>query len=347
MKTTNRPCKPRNPVGISSYGFYLPKNRLVNSDLIRLGCPVTDEWIVEKTGIKCRAIAEDDEAMSDLLLPAMKMALSGLKPNSEVIDAIIASGDLHDSGGVQLTSALVANHLNLNGSICIDLRVGCPSSVFALHNGLALIASGLAGRALIGAGEVNSRGADFTDRTSVWFGDGAGAVILESCAPDTGILASYIAGSGEGSEILIVPAGGSREPITNESLTNGRNRLFMDGKAVFPFAVEKMVKTIGLLTDSLQLSPSDLNWIIPHQANIRIIEAGMQKLNLPLEKAIINIDRYGNTAGASVLLTLSEAVLSGKVHSGDLVVTVGFGGGLAWGGQIIRINSFKDFKKFQ
>lgn len=339
----NRPRTPSIPVGIRSFGYYLPDRCLTNADLVQLGSPVTPEWITQKTGICTRYVADEREAMSDLVIPAAKAALSWANLTGASLDALMVSGDLHDSGGVQLTSALVAQALGLSAIACFDLRAGCPSSILAIHQGCALVASGLAGRVLVGAAEVNSRDADFTDRTAIWFGDGAGAIILEPCAPGTGILATYVAGTGEGSEILTVPAGGSREPITPEGLAAGRHRLYMDGRAVFPFGVQRMVESIRVVTSYLGMSPNHLDWIVPHQANLRIIESAADQLSFPMARVYTNLDRVGNTAGASVLLALSEACVNGTIRPGDLVATVSFGGGLAWGAQVIRVNHAQDF----
>jgi 3-oxoacyl-[acyl-carrier-protein] synthase-3 len=344
MNMKNKPSSPIIPVGIRGLGYYLPKSCLDNQKLIKLGSPVSIDWILEKTGIQSRYIADDSEAMSDLVIHAAKMALSSAYLTANHIEALIVSGDLHDSGGVQLTSTAVALGLGISDISCFDLRAGCPSSVMVLHLGTAFVASKMARRILVTAAEINTRGIDYTDRTSVWFGDGAGAAILEPCIHGTGILATYVSGTGEGSGILTVPAGGSREPLTSESLNLKRHHLQMDGKAVFPFAVKKMVESLERITNYLGLTPHNLDRIIPHQANLRIIEAAMKVLNLPIEKAYVNLERVGNTAGASVLLALAEAYSNRFIRPGDIIATVGFGGGLAWGAQLIRVNHPEDFK---
>lgn len=334
---------PIRPVGIRSVGHYLPVRRLKNDDLEALGNSAHPEWIVQKTGIHARHVADDSEALSDLIIPAAKAALTagGLEAND--LDAVIVAGDNHDTGGVRLTSTTVAKALGLESVTVYDIRSGCPGSVLALHLGVSLVASGLAARTLVTAGEVNTRGMNWAARSAVWFGDGAGAVVVEPCRHGTGILATLAAGSGDRAEILEIPAGGSREPVTAEGLLAGRHQLHMDAPAVFPFAVEKFIACIEAVTAHVGLKPVDLDLVIPHQANLRIIEAAAQHLGLRSQQVFVNLDRVGNTGAASVLLALSEAVAARAVKPGDLVVTVGFGGGLAWGAQLIRYNGPDDF----
>ena len=343
MHPNNTSRVPAIAVGIRGFGRYLPARSLTNDDLVERGCPVTTDWIVQKTGIRRRHFADPDQAMSDLAIPAARAALSSSSIASDAVDSVIVAGDMHDAGGVQLTSALVANALGMDGVQVLDIRAGCPASVLALHHGTSLVASGLADRALVIAAEINTRDIDYTDRTSVWFGDGAAAVILERCHSGTGVLTSYTAGRGRGSDILIIPAGGSREPITPEALAGGRHRLQMDAHEVFKFAVERMVESLRIVMGRLGLSPSDLDWIVPHQANLRIVDAAMDAMKLPRTRAFTNIASIGNTAGPSALLALAEGIGGGTIRAGQLVGIVGFGGGLAWGAQVIRVNRASDF----
>jgi 3-oxoacyl-[acyl-carrier-protein] synthase-3 len=337
------PKRPARPVGIRGLGAYLPVRRLENAELQQLGCPVTPEWILEKTGILARHVAADDEAMSDLAIPAIRNALEVAEVAVRQLDGLVVAGDFHDYGGVRLTSGVVADALGLHGRTCIDLRVGCPGSIFALHEGAALVGSGLAECLVVVAAEVSTRGADWTSRTAVWFGDGAAAAVLAPCRPGTGILWTVVAGDGHGAEILQVPAGGSREPTSPATVAQGRHVLHMDARAVFPWAVERFVETVGELTRGVGVPLDSVAAIVPHQANLRIIHAAMLDLGLPMDMAVVNVDHVGNTGSPATLLALHDGLASGRLHAGDLVVLVGFGGGLAWGGQLLRLNSPCDF----
>lgn len=334
---------PAKPVGISGWGLYLPHRSLSNDDLVALGCPISADEIGLKTGVLNRHVADENDALSDLAARAAFGALKDAQRTIDEIDTIIVAGDNLDYGGVQLTSARVAQLLGRREVGCFDLKVGCPASPLAMHAGMALVASGLADRVLIVAAEVNTRPIDYTKVDASFFGDGAAAALLEPCAPDTGILAGLIGGTGDGAEILSIPAGGSREPLTCDGLAAGRNLLQMNGRAVFRFGVERFVKTLRELTSFLHLTPEDLDRVVPHQANGRITEAAMKQIGLPYERALSTIDRFGNTAGASLLMALADAIGSGVLRPGDLVGTTGFGGGLAWGGHIIRLNRPSDF----
>ena len=334
---------PARPVGIRGLGAYLPTERLTNPDLQARGCPVSESWILEKTGIAGRHVAADGEAMSDLAIAAVRRAMCAARVGAEALDAVIVVGDNHDYGGVRTTSGVVAEALGIDAPACVDIRSGCPGSVIGLHVAAGLVSGGLARRVALCAAEISTRGIDWTARSSVWFGDGAASAIIEECQPGTGILGSFICGQGLGAEILQVPAGGSREPTTQASLSAGRHQLWMDARAVFPWAVEKFVETVHQLTTQHSVDLGQVRAIVPHQANLRIIEAAMARLDLPMSRAVVNLDRVGNTGCPATLLALHDAVQAQRVGPGDLVVTVGFGGGLAWGGQLIRLNQCDDF----
>ncbi len=326
---------PRVAVGIRAIASHLPSRRLSNSDLVRLGCPTSAEQIERKTGIRVRHVAAEGERLSDLAVAASRCALAHLSPTS--VDAVILAGDNLDYGGVRLTSGVVASALAIENASTFDIKMGCPASVAALHLGVGLIAAGLAQRTLLAVGEVNTQGVNWQEIGSVWFGDAAAAALLEPCAqPDFGIIATGMAGTGNGAEVLQVPAGGSAEPTTQQTVANARHRLHHDAHAVFPFAVEAMVTTVRALLRHIGRGIADIDVVVPHQANLRVIEAAASALMLPMEKVALSLQERGNTAAPSVLLTLAEAVSLGRVTTGSLVLTVGFGGGLAWGGQIIR-----------
>lgn len=330
-----RVSTPNRPVVIRSLGHYLPSVRLSNADLVAGGCPATAEWIKSKTGIEARHIAAVGEAFSDLAIPACVAALGSMPPST--IDSVIAAGDFLDFGGVRLTSGRVASALGIEGASTFDLKMGCPASVAGLHQAISLVAAGLSRRTLLAVAELNTHGIDWHDRGSIWFGDAGAAAVLEPCLDARyGVLATTMAGTGDGADILQVPAGGSVEPTTSATVANKRHVLYHDARAVFPFALEALVSTTRTLLAHVGLNIDDLDLLVPHQANLRVIEAAALEFGLPMTRIALSLKDCGNTAAPSVLLTLSQAVAEGRVKAGDLVATVGFGGGLAWGGQLIR-----------
>lgn len=332
---------PAAAVGLRGFGHFLPGAPIDNAALEKLGCPGPPERIAMRSGVITRHVAAPEQAMSDLAIPAARRALdnAGLTPAD--IDALIVAGDFHDYGGVRSTSGVVAEALGLGKVLLLDLRAGCPAAILGLHIGTALVAGGLSQRVLVAAAEVNTRGA--APAVLAWFGDGAGAVVLERCRPGTGILRTFAAGQGLGADILEVPAGGSREPLTEEGLQQGRNQLSMDARAVLAFAVPTVIESVTAVLSAENLTVDDLDHVVLHQASRRVIDGVTSELRLPASKMVSNLASTGNTAGASLLIALSEAIEHGRIAPGSLVLLCGFGGGLAWGAQLVRANAPTDF----
>jgi 3-oxoacyl-[acyl-carrier-protein] synthase-3 len=235
------------------------------------------------------------------------------------------------------TATFVQTALGASHIPAFDISAACSGFVYGLDIAHQFIATGRCRRILVVGAEAMSRVVDWTDRAScVLFGDGAGAAVLERCPPGQGILSTKIASNGAGACLLQIPAGGSREPLTAETVGTDRQFLHMDGKAVYSFAVEIMGEAAMAALDAAGISPSEIDLLVPHQANIRIIKSAADRMGIPLDKVFINVDRYGNTSAASIPIALTEAVRTGRLKEGDLVVTVGFGAGLTWGANVMR-----------
>ena len=313
---------------ITGTGSYLPPDRVSNDQLAaRLaasGVETSDEWIFARTGIRARHFAATDVTSSDLGTEAARRALdaAGLSPDS--IDLIIVATSTPDMVFPSV-ACIVQNKLGISGCPAFDVQAVCSGFVFALTVADALIKSGSATRALVIGAEVFSRILDFSDRTTcVLFGDGAGAVVLE--ASDTpGILASDLHADGRHVGILCVPGHVSGGGVLGHAL------LKMDGKAVFKLAVSVLESSARAVLEKAALSEADIDWLIPHQANIRIMESTAKKLNVPLDKLVVTVDEHGNTSAASIPLALDVAVRGGKVKPGDTVMLEGVGGGFTWG----------------
>lgn len=321
--------------GIIGIGSYVPEKIITNADLEKT-MDTSDEWIFERTGIRERRIAAPKEATSDLATIAARKALEDANLSATEIDLIIVATTTSDMF-FPSTALLVQDNLKATNAVAFDISAACSGFIYALVIGSQFITSGLYGKILVIGAETLSRITDNTDRnTGMLFGDGAGAVILSTTFDGSGILGVDLGSDGSGGELLKVPAGGSRSPASIETVDNRQHFINMNGNEVFKFAVKIMGETTIKALNNAKLLPSDLNYIVPHQANIRIIQSAAKRLGLPMEKVIVNVDKYGNTSSASVPLALDEAVKSGRIKSGDIVALVGFGGGLTWASSIIR-----------
>ena len=318
---------------ITGTGSYLPPNRLTNADLAAelavKGVETSDEWIVERTGIKARHFAAPDVTRSDLGLEAAKHAIEAAGLQAADIDLIIVATSTPDM--VFPSVACILQHkLGIAGCPAFDLQAVCSGFVYALTVADAMIKSGAASKALVVGAEVFSRILDFSDRTTcVLFGDGAGAVVLEA-SETPGILASDLHADGKHVGILCVPGHVSGGQVLGSPL------LTMDGKAVFKLAVGVLESAARATLAKASLTEADIDWLIPHQANLRIMHSTAKKLKLPLEKLIVTVDQHGNTSAASIPLALDEAVRSGKVKKGDIVMLEGVGGGFTWGAVLLK-----------
>ena len=319
---------------ITGTGSFLPPRRLSNAELTAQlaaqGVETSDEWIVERTGIRARHFVDDGVFSSDLALEACKSALqaAGLAPQD--IDLIIVATSTPDMV-FPSTACILQNKLGANGGAAFDVQAVCSGFVYALTVADAMIRTGSAKRALVVGAEVFSRILDFKDRTTcVLFGDGAGAVVLE--ASDTpGILASDLHADGKHVGILCVPGHVSNGHILGDPL------LKMDGQAVFKLAVGVLEEAARATLAKANLTEADIDWLIPHQANIRIMQSTARKLKLAMDKVVVTVDQHGNTSAASIPLALDTAVRQGKVKPGDTLMLEGVGGGFTWGAVLLKL----------
>lgn len=319
---------------ITGTGSQLPPRRVSNADLVAelatRGIETSDEWIVERTGIRARHFAAPDVQASDLAVPAARAAMQAAGVAPADIDLIVVATSTPDMV-FPSTAAIVQHKLSVTSCPVFDVQAVCSGFVYALTVADALIANGTASRALVIGTEVFSRLLDFNDRgTCVLFGDGAGAVVLEASeAP--GILATDLHADGSHVDILCVPGHVSGGQILGDPL------LRMDGQAVFKLAVSVLDKAARTVLDKAGLQPSDVDWLIPHQANIRIMLSTARKLHLPPEKVVVTVHEHGNTSAASIPLALDHAVRGGQVKPGQTVLLEGVGGGFTWGAVLLRM----------
>ena len=290
----------------------------------------SDEWITTRTGMKRRHIAAPDEATSDLSIAAAKNALRDAQLTASDIDCFIVATATPDYP-FPATACIVATKLGAMDKAAFDIEIACSGFIYGLTLASGLIRSGIYKRVMLIGAETLSKIVDRNDRsTAVLFGDGAGAVILEAAAEDS-FLSSELGTDGRNPEVLCVAAGGSRRPLTAAALEAGEQYIQMAGREIFKFAVTKMIDATDIALRKANLRKTDLDWLIPHQANKRIIDAAARYLEMPEDKVIINIHEYGNTSAASIPIALSEAVHAQRIKPGHVIVFVGFGGGLSWG----------------
>lgn len=318
---------------IVGVGAYLPERRLSNLDLETL-VDTSDEWIVTRTGIRERRIAADDQATSHLAAEAGRAALDDAGLTASDIDFLVVGTSSPDHVFPSAAS-LVQAKLGLRSG-AIDVNAACSSFVYALQHGTALIESGRASTVLVIGADTLTRHTDFTDRrTCVLFGDGAGAVVL-AASQEPGVLGIDLGSDGTGADILIIPAGGSAMPCTPERTAGRENTIKMSGGEVFKFAVRSIPETSLRALDASGLTIDDVKWLVPHQANQRILDTVADRLGLPHERVYSNIAYTGNTSAGSIPLALNDLYTGGNLHPGDVCVLVGFGAGLTWGAAVVR-----------
>lgn len=321
-------------VGIIGVGEYLPKKVLTNADLEKM-VDTSDEWIMTRTGIKERRLAAKEEAASDLAAKAARQALEHAKLKPEEVDIIITATVTADMLFPSV-SCFVQNELGAKNAACLDVAAACAGFVYALSVGQQFISTGVYKNALIIGSEVLSRFTDWTDRsTCVLFGDGAAAAVLAK-VESGGILSTYLGSDGSSSGLLFVPGGGSRSPANHETVENRLHYVKMQGNELFKLAVTIMANAAQVAIKKAGLECKDIDLVIPHQANIRIIMAMAKKLGLPPEKIYLNIEKYGNMSSASTATALCEAVKEGRVRKGDIILLDAFGAGLVWGACVIE-----------
>ncbi len=320
---------------IVSTGAYLPEKVLTNFDLEKM-VDTSDEWITERTGIKERRIADGGQAASDLAYEAAKIALNDADLTPEDIDLIIVAtvtGDMPFPS----TACILQDKLGAKRAVGFDINATCSGFLYGLYIADSFIKSGMHKRILVIGSEVLSMIIDWKDRnTCVLFGDGAGAAILEPTEEDRGIISIYINSDGSMWDLVHVPGGGSRNPTTKDSLENGLHYIKLKGNETFKVAVRTLEDLVVKTLDENKLEPSQLSLLVPHQANLRIIQATADRLGLSMDKVILNIDRYGNTSAASIPIALDEAIRTGRVKNGDYIILEAFGGGLTWASALIK-----------
>ena len=322
-------------VGISGVGSYVPERVVTNDDLSKI-VDTSNEWIVERTGIEERRIADDDTATSDLGTLAAKRALEDAKLQPEDIDLIIVATVTADHA-FPSTACIIQKNIGAMKAAAFDINVGCSGFVYGLSIGENFIKSGTYEKVLVIGAEALSKIVDWQDRnTCVLFGDGAGACVLEKCEEGFGILSSELGSDGTNGQVLSQPAGGSRLPASIETLEDRLHYVKMDGKEVFKFAVRVMEKTSMNALEKADLNLADLDFLVPHQANMRIIDAAAKKLKLEKNRICINLNKYGNMSSASIPVALDEAVKNKKIKNGDNILLVAFGAGLTWASMTIK-----------
>jgi 3-oxoacyl-[acyl-carrier-protein] synthase III len=315
-------------VGITGLGVHVPERVLDNEELSRL-VDTTDEWIVERTGIRERRIAADEEAFTDIALPAARAALADAGADGAEIDFLVCATVTPDMM-FPTSSALLADELGAADAGAYDLLAGCTGFMYAVAQAYAMIASGLSRKALVVGGDVLSKILDWTDRsTIVLFGDGAGAVVMEP-VDHGGFLGFELGADGAGGEHLWLPGSGSRHFDDPDSFVK------MNGREVFKFATRVMVSSATKVLDECGRTVEEIDVYVPHQANKRIIDHAVAKLGIPPERTIVNVDKYGNTSSGSIPLALADARDAGALRDGALVLMTGMGAGLTWGSALLE-----------
>jgi 3-oxoacyl-[acyl-carrier-protein] synthase-3 len=313
---------------IVGWGTAIPERRLTNADL-EARLDTSDEWIVERTGIRERRIAADDEALTDICMPAARRALEMAGAEPESIDLVIVATVTPDMA-FPSSSALIADTLGMPQAAAYDLSAGCTGFVYAIAQAHAMLSSGLAKRALVIGGDVLSTILDWTDRsTLVLFGDGAGAVVMEQ-VDHGGFLGFELGADGGGGSNLWLPGSGSRKFEDPEKFVK------MNGREVFKFATRVMVSSAEAILEECGRTVADIDVYVPHQANVRIIDHAAKKLGIPQEKTVVNVEKYGNTSSGSIPLALADAADDGRLEPGKLVLLTGMGAGLTWGSALIE-----------
>jgi 3-oxoacyl-[acyl-carrier-protein] synthase-3 len=316
-------------------GAYVPKRVMTNRDLERI-VDTTDKWILERTGIRERRIADESEAASDLAIPAARRALEMARLNEKDLDLIMVATITPDMF-FPSTACLVQDRLGAHQAVAFDLSAACSGFLYALSIADQYIRNGVYKNVLIVGTEVMSRIVDWTDRnTCVLFGDGAGAAVVQRTKSDHGVLSTHLHSDGRLWDLLQVPGGGSRIPPSPSMLAERKPYIKMKGNETFRVAVRTLEEAVYETLKSAHVQSSDISLLIPHQANLRIIQAVAQRLGLPMDKVVLNVDRYGNTSAASIPIALDEAVRQGRIKDGDLVLFEAFGAGLTWASALVR-----------
>ncbi|HEV7868246.1 MAG TPA: beta-ketoacyl-ACP synthase III [Chthoniobacteraceae bacterium] len=330
-----RTHQPKRTVSIVGTGSYVPERVLTNQELEK-SVETTDEWITTRTGIRERRIAAADESTSDLAAKAALSAIENAGITVEDIDLIIVATITPDMF-FPSTACFVQAKIGARKAACFDVSAACSGFLYAIEIAQQFITSHTYDTILVIGAEKLSSIVDWKDRnTCVLFGDGAGAAVLRHRGGGHGIVSTYMASDGGLSDILYIPGGGSRFPITPENAGAGLNSIKMNGKETYKHAVTSMLDAANRALEDAGITAKDVACIIPHQANLRIIEAIASRMNVPLERFMVNLDRYGNTSAAAVAIALDEASRTGRMQVGDYVLLIVFGGGLTWASSVIQ-----------
>lgn len=322
-------------VGIKGLGYYVPENVMTNFDFEKI-IDTSDEWIRTRTGIEERRFAAPEQATSDLCVEAAKKALATSGVAKEEIDMILVATCSPDYL-VQATACLVQKKLDIKNTPACDLNAACSSFIYGLTVATGMVKGGIYKNILVIGAETLSRIIDMQDRnTCILFGDGAAAAVVGEVEDGFGVLSTYLGAEGEDDDILRTPAGGTKKPNTLETIEKRENFVRMKGQDVFKFAIQALPNATNIALEKANLKAEDLSIVFPHQANVRIIESAAKRINLPLEKFYMNLQRFGNTSSASVGLALGEALEKGMVKKGDTIALTGFGAGLTYGSIIMK-----------
>lgn len=320
---------------IISTGSYVPESIITNHDLEQI-VATSDEWIMERTGIRERRIADTSQAASDLAYEAAQRALKHAHLKPKEIDLVIVATCTPDMP-FPSTACILQDRIGAKHAAAFDINAACSGFVYGLHVANSLIKTEAHKRILLVGAEVLSKVTDWQDRaTCVLFGDGAGAVILEGTKEKRGIISTHIRSDGSLGDLIMLPGGGSRFSCSRESILKRLHFIKMKGNETFKVAVRTLAELAAQTLEENRLDPSKLSLLIPHQANLRIIQATARRLNLPDEKVFVNIEKYGNTSAASIPIALDEAVNAGRVNDGDNILLEAFGGGLTWASALLK-----------
>jgi 3-oxoacyl-[acyl-carrier-protein] synthase III len=323
------------PVGIIGTGSYLPEKVLTNKDLENM-VDTTDKWIVSRTGIRERRIAAEDQASSDLAVEASRKALEAAGVTADQLDLIIVATVTPDMM-FPATACLLQDRLGAKKAAAFDLSAACSGFLYGIATASQFIQSGMYRYALVVGVDCLSKITNWEDRnTCVLFGDGAGAVVLGPVEEGSGFLSFELGADGSGGDLLKQPAGGSRLPASRDTVDGRLHTISMAGREVFKFAVRVMGNAAEEALAKAGMTKEDIDFLVPHQANTRIIDAAVKRFGLSEEKVIINLDRFGNMSSASIPVALDEALHQGRIKKGNTLVLVGFGGGLTWGAAVLK-----------
>lgn len=325
----------KNSAGILGTGYCLPEKKLTNFDLEKM-VNTSDDWIVERTGIHERRIVAKDVATSSLAVKAAEMALKDANTTAEELDLIIVATITPDKI-IPSTACILQDKLGAKNAGAFDLTAACSGFVYASAIACQFIESGVYKKILVIGAETLSKIVDWQDRnTCVLFGDGAGAAVYGQVEAGYGMMGFDLGADGPGGDNLQIPAGGSLHPASLETVNERMHYMQMNGKEVFRFSVKAMGETVLRSLEKAALQREDIDWLVPHQANIRIIQTGAKRLKMPMDKVIINLDKYGNTSAASIPIALAEAAHNNHFKKGDVLAFSGFGAGLTWASCVMK-----------